>query len=446
MKLHCSLFLVSALAVIGCASSPRAATASDEDFLLARLDDQAKSKALTDQGIEEYQIQLVRKEDFSKAETIREYFAVALRFDPENIMAKQYLSLVENFKSTRLKQKVKEATTYLAKPKRKEEEDYAMCLAVLAAARLDPANATVTKLLRDTSQVRVSLVNSYLGKAKASVAKITQSTPQSAQDTLSIDAFQNASKAAAIDPESSAVKNQVDSLREELGKIASRRIENANKLIAAGKFEEARSESLFVYELSKKTDGAFAESLRKLNYSLYFKWARSLYAKKDYTQAEAKVNTALTVSKAEEALALKKNITDVTAALKKKAADEAEVQQKRASEEAAQAEQETYFASSLQEIDVFISQGDLVSAWDKNDSLSQLATDQKKTDQLETRKTRINSMLKGYYEKAIAAYRAEDFESAIGYLQTIVQINVDYEQAADYLEKAKAKQKLVDSY
>ena len=446
MKIHKVLLLFSVLAAVGCASSPRTASGADDKFLLARLDDQAKSKALTDQGIEEYQIQLVRKEDFSKVENIREFFAVALRFDPENIMAKQYLSLVENFKSTRLKKKVQEVRTYLAKPKRKEDEDYAMCLAVLAAARLDPGNETVAKLLRDTSQVRVNLVNSYLSKAKASVAKIDGSTPQSARDSFSIDAFQNASKAVTIDPENSAAKSQVAQLRGELSKIVSRRIENANKLIAAGKYEEARGESLYINELSKKAGGAFADDIRTLNYSLNYKWAKTLYAKKDYTQAEAKVNTAISVRKTDEALTLKKSITDMTASLKKRIADEAEAQQKKASEKAAQAEEDTYFASSLQELDEFISQGDLISAWSKIDATSQIATDQKKIDQVEERKGKINSMLKGAYDKAIAAYREEDFKSAIEYLQTIVQIDVDYEQAADYLEKAKAKQKLVESY
>jgi hypothetical protein len=446
MKHAYFLLMIAALSAAGCASNPRTATQDDDAFLLTSLDDQAKSKALTDQGIDEYEIHLVRKEDFGMVAEVREYFAVALRFDPENVMAKQYLSLVDNFKSARLKQKLQEANSYMTKPKRKEEEDYALCLAVLAAARLDPANATVVKLMRDTSQVRVSLVTSFLGKAKASVAKINGSTPQATKDSLSIDAYQNASKAAAMDSENAAAKSQLASLKEELARIAARRIDNANKLIAVGKFDEARSESLFVYELSKKAGGAFDADLRALNYTLYFKWAKSLYAKKDYTQADAKVNTALTVSKTEEALALKKNITDVTAVAKKKAADEAQAQAKKVSEEAAAVEQETYFSSAVQEIDGLITQGDQVSAWEKIDVISQSTTDQAKQDQLDVRKAKITASLKGLYDKAIAAYRDEDFKTAIEYLQTIVQINVKYEQAADYLEKAKAKQKLVDSY
>ncbi len=448
MKLGLPVVLLSAFCVIGCASSPKTptATASDDAFLVQKLGDQAKSKALTDQGIEEYQIQLVKREDFSKVDAVREYFAVALRFDPENAVAAQYLNLVENFKSTRLTQKIKEANAYLAKSKRKEDEDYALCLAVLAAARLDPKNATVARMLKDTSQVRVNLVNAYMGRSKASVAKISGSTPQATRDSLSLEAFQNARKAAAMDPENASAKNQVDSLRQELSKIAARHIQNAEKLIDSGKFEEARAESLYVYELSKQADGAFAANLRALNYSLYFAWAKNLYAKKDYKQAEARINTALTAGKTEEALVLKKSIADVAAAQKKKAADQAEALQKKVDADAAQAEQEAYFTTSLQEIDGLIAQGDLSAAWNKMDEASVAAVDVKKEDQIEARRTKVNLMLKGNYEKAIAAYRAEDFASAINYLQAIVEINVDYEQAADYLEKAKAKQKLVESY
>jgi hypothetical protein len=445
---HCHyLLLIASLAAAGCASAPqRTATKADDAFLLERLDDAAKSKALTDQGIEEYRIHLEKQEDFSTVTAIREYFATALRFDPENVMAKQYLNLVDNFKSTRLKQKLQEANSYFAKTKRKEEEDYAMCLAILAAARLDPANATVTKLMRDTSQTRATLVSSYLGKAKASMAKITTTTTQAAKDALVIDAYQNAAKAAAVDPQNGAARDQAAQLLKDLSVIAARRIDNAEKLISAGKFDDARSESLFVYDLSRKADGAFAADLRTLNYSLYFKWAKSLYAKKDYAGADSKVNTALSVSKTDEAQALKKNITDVIAAQKKKATEDAQAQAQKASEAAAQAEEETTFASSVQEIDGLISQGDLVTAWDKIDVTSQSTADQAKQSQLDARKAKISSQLKGLYDKAIAAYREEDFKSAIEYLQTIVQINVDYEQAADYLDKAKAKQKLVDSY
>ena len=42
------------------------------------------------------------------------------------------------------------------------------------------------------------------------------------------------------------------------------------------------------------------------------------------------------------------------------------------------------------------------------------------------------------------AYRDEDFKTAIELLQTVVGVQVDYEQAGDYLDKARSKQKVLD--
>jgi hypothetical protein len=44
----------------------------------------------------------------------------------------------------------------------------------------------------------------------------------------------------------------------------------------------------------------------------------------------------------------------------------------------------------------------------------------------------------------VQAYRDEDFKTAIELLQTVVGVQVDYEQASDYLDKAKSKQKVLD--
>jgi hypothetical protein len=46
----------------------------------------------------------------------------------------------------------------------------------------------------------------------------------------------------------------------------------------------------------------------------------------------------------------------------------------------------------------------------------------------------------------VQAYRDEDFKAAIDLLQTVVGIQVDYEQAGDYLDKARSKQKLLEQF
>jgi hypothetical protein len=66
--------------------------------------------------------------------------------------------------------------------------------------------------------------------------------------------------------------------------------------------------------------------------------------------------------------------------------------------------------------------------------------------QLDDRNEKIIESLKDLYDKGVDAYRSEDFKTAIDLLQTVVAIQVDYEQASDYLDKARSKQKLLDQY
>jgi hypothetical protein len=65
---------------------------------------------------------------------------------------------------------------------------------------------------------------------------------------------------------------------------------------------------------------------------------------------------------------------------------------------------------------------------------------------LDDRNQKIVASLKDLYDRGVQAYRDEDFKTAIEVLQTVVGVQVDYEQAGDYLDKARAKQKLVDQY
>jgi hypothetical protein len=58
----------------------------------------------------------------------------------------------------------------------------------------------------------------------------------------------------------------------------------------------------------------------------------------------------------------------------------------------------------------------------------------------------VRSFLPDLYARGLAAYREEDFAGAIEALETVVRIDVGYEQAADYLEKARSKQRLLEQY
>jgi hypothetical protein len=409
------------LFILGCAT---ASTSSADTYLIRTLDDQAKAKALTDEGIEKYQLWLVQREDYTKIGEVRQCFTFALSYDPDNVLATQYRNLVDNFKTTRLRQTTKDAASLMAKPKRKEDEDLKMCLAVQAAVRLDPANPTVVKLAKDTSQVKDRLVATYQTRIKASLDKIASGGTQEILEPLYIDAYQTASKAMLIDPQNTSLANMKKSLSGELGKIFTRHADTVNKLIAAWKFDNAKTEINFLSDLNKKLAGAYDAKVRAAVYSLNFQWARSFFGKKEYFQADAKLNAALSISKSDEALALKKKIADISR----------------------QAQAEASFESALSEVDALISSGQLAVANDKINAMDDSATEKAKQDILENRRSTVRAKLKDIYAGAVDDYRKENFKDAIEKLQMIVQIDVGYEQAADYLDKAKAKQKLIDEY
>ena len=396
----------------------------DERFLLKNLDEQAKAKALTEAGIQQYQVHLERKAEYGMIDEIKEYFVVALRFDPASALAKKYLTLVANYKEVRLQASLRDATRFSQKPKRTEEETYQLCLAVQKAGRIDPSNAQVQKLVGDTAQTRAALVETYLARAKASLDKTDEKTPDAVREKLSIEAYQNVSRALAADPQNAAAPNLKATLGAELSRIVARRLESAEKLIASSRFADAKAQVVFLNDINRKLDNSYEADVRAASYLLNYRWARALFDQKEYAQAEVKVDAAIAVKRTDEAAALKKRISDLRA----------------------QTEATLSFEAALQDIDRLIAKGELIAAQRKIDSLAKGATGQAKLASLDDRGEMVRANLKGLYERAVEAYREENFKAAIELLETVVAIDESYEQAADYLDKAQSKQKLLEQF
>ena len=102
------------------------------------------------------------------------------------------------------------------------------------------------------------------------------------------------------------------------------------------------------------------------------------------------------------------------------------------------------FDAALADIDRLIGSDELVSAHRRIDTLAKSTTDQAKLSTLDDRRQTITGKLKDVYDKGVQAYQDEDFKTAIELLQTVVGVQVDYEQAGDYLDKARSKQKVLD--
>jgi hypothetical protein len=411
------LLLLLALLLSSCVSN-------DAMFLVQNLDDQSKSLALTQAGIEEYQLHVVRLQEFDQIPRIKDYFNVALRYDPSNTQAQQYLSIVDNYKNQRLVAKVKEAAKVYAKPKRTDDDNYALFVSLQTAVRIDPTNKDVRKMLADTSQDRSKLIDSYLAKAKAAVEKLDDKSTDAVKEKQYAEAFQNANKAFDIDPKSPAAQGQVSAAKAELAKSVRRRVTAIQKLIGAGNFADARTQVSALNDLNRKLDNSFVKDVTNVSYALNYSWAKKLVDQKDYATAGVKVDAALAVTRTDEAAALKRRITD----LRNKADAGAS------------------FEAALQDIDRLIGDGELVAAHRKIDAVQNTMTALDKLQMLDERDAKILASLKDVYDRGVLAYRDENFKDAIDLLQTVVGIQVDYEQASDYLDKARSKQKLLDQF
>ena len=185
-------FLFAVIGLLGCVSA-------QDSFLLSNLDGEAKARALVEEGAQQYQLQLVRHGDLSKVAAVREYFTMALRYDSTNLLAARYRDLVDNFRANRLSQALHDARGYLARPRRREEDDYALCAAIQTALRIDPANATAARLARDTEGIRQRLIGLYLSRAKTAMA-LPSSAPATDHEEALVEAYRNASRVITLDP------------------------------------------------------------------------------------------------------------------------------------------------------------------------------------------------------------------------------------------------------
>lgn len=412
------VILVCAVAlVLGCTSIP-----PNDAYLLKALDDQNKAQALTNVGIQEFDLQLTHRQAYDQIPRIRQYFTVALNYDPGNTQAQQYLSLIDNFKSQKLSDNVTSATKMLAKAKRTDDDNYTLFVSLQTASRIDPADPNVKKMLSDTSPDRVKLVDSYLAKSKALVAAITDTTPDAQKQKGYADALQYAKKAQDVDPTSTAAQSQATLVKGQVAKLVAGMSATINNLIAASKFTDARTQLNAMNDLNRRTANSFDADVSSASYNLSFAWAKYLFNQKDYATAESRVDAALAIKRSGEAAALKSQI----AAARTKADAGAS------------------FDTALADIDRLIGQDELVSANRRIVTLAKVTTDQSKLATLDDRKQTIVGKLKDLYDRGVQAYQDEDFKTAIELLQTVVGVQVDYQQAGDYLDRARSKQKVLD--
>ncbi len=412
------------LAALAAALSIGCASLSEDEKFLSRLGDPVKARVVTEEGIALYQLALIKRGEFQRVGEVRRYFEVALRFDPANRQAQAYLELVDNYRDTETQKRLREAQALLAKGKRSPEEDYALCVAASRAAQLSPQNSEVAALLRQTGGTRDSLVKLYLARGREARSQAKAAEAAAAREKLYLEAYGSFTRALAVEPQNAGARAEKDSLQAAVNAILTEHLTGARQLVAKGRFAEAGKEAALVEELNRRLGRPFDDEIAELSYTLNYRWARSLLDRRDFSAALARANAALAARNTEEAAALRSRIQ--------------------------QARQQSLsglsYEAGLAEADRLLAEGDLAGANGRLNSLARDTKDPARLAALEARRQKIRAQLPALYEKAVGFYREEEFGKASELLETVVAIDVEYEQAADYLDKAKTKQKLLEQY
>ena len=319
---------------------------------------------------------------------------------------------------------MQEAGELLKKGERSREQDYALCVAVTRATQLAPQDEEVVSLVSRTAEMRGTLTSFYLQSGREAHGQAVAAPSPTLREQKYLDAFRSFNRALAVDPQNRGAQSEKNSIVSAVEEIAAGRLDAAKELIAKSKFADAKEQAALLEELNHRLDHPFDRELEELKYSLYYNWARSLLERRDYAAALARADSALAVRKSEEAVALKQRIQSARR----------------------QSMEGVSFEAALGEVDRLLAQGDLQGASQRLDALSRATRERPRLSALDVRREKLRAQLPSLYEKAVGFYRAEDFQNAAELLETVLAIDVEYEQAAEYLDKARAKQKLLEKY
>jgi len=396
----------------------------DSMLLSYDVDPAYQSAAIVSAGIDAYREKLIARGDLSAFADVERYFEAALRYDPDNVEAARYLALVEVYRARRFSESVKNAEALLKKTTRNSDDDYSMLASVRSAVTIYPRDESADALLKATQSVRAAYIAGSLSEAATIRASLTPETKEAAMERGYIAAFNLVSRVRDVEPRDGQGASAYRELKADVADIVEKRLASVDSLISKSSFTEARSILSVVAELDSKIGGAFNADIQKATYRMYLAWARYHEARKEWPEAAARIRSALAIQKGGDALALQKRIAASVAA----------------------GERGATFSTGLKNLDGYIAKGEFVKAQLLLASLSKSSSDSAQRRELDQRRTTILEALKGIYAAGVEAYRNEKFKDAIGYLETVVFVDAAYEEASEYLEKARAKQRLLDQY
>jgi len=416
--------LLGALTVVLAVVSSCASFSAEDEFMLKNLDNKAKAKVLVEQGISWYGEAVKNRDDIDRLPNALETFRVAARFDPNNADALRYIGLAQALLDSRYKESIAEAKQLLAKKTRRSDEDYRLVLLTQRVVRLQPEAADAKYLSEQTSQVRNRLFTQEIDKASTRLDSIDNKSSDKTIETALIDSLAFVEKILQLDPQQGNALALRSKLYAGMHAQIRKHLDAIPSLMESISYTAAKNRIASAEDLDEKSGMILTSEIRQHAFTLQFKWAQYLFDRKDFDGASEHIASALSYKAEPEAIVLKNKI----------ATQRDDIQSR------------TGFDKDLAAADAALSKNDWVSANKILLALTVLTNDSAKLSQLAERTKKIKDALGSLYKKGVDEYKAERYPGAIEALQVVVTIDDAFENAVDYLEKAKAKQKILEKY
>ncbi len=418
MRIKLVLTLTSAFLATSCASL-------GDPFLLSfDVAGRYQAEAITAAGKDAYRTSLVAAGDLSASAKVQRYFEAALRYDPNNAEASRYLALVEDYRASRFSAAVKDADALFNKPSRSPDEESRMLIAVRRASAIYPRDESAQRLVKSTAEIRDGFVVLRLAEVEKTRASVTPESKEAVKEKAYIDAFRLVLRVRDVKPSDEAVSKAYKELKSEVAAIVEKRLAGVDAQIAKRSFDEAKSALSLLKDLDSRIGGTFTPDIAKAEYRLYLAWAKYHESRKEWSKANTHIQAALAIQKGSEAVALQKRIREA-----------ADVEERGAT-----------FDAGLKNLDAYIRAGELLRAQHLLASLSKSTSTSEGRATLDQRRKKMIESVASVYDVGVKAYRDERFKDAVTAFETVVALDSTYGDAAEYLEKAKTKQQLLDQY
>ncbi len=224
-----SSIIASLLLIFLCFNS--CSTLSSNIFLVKSLDKEEKSEILTKKGIGYYEQQLTITENYLLVPMAKKYFKYALVFNPENVIAQQYMDKLNIFIDEQVASNLKSANKYFSIEDKSEQDIFNLCYFTQRAYEISPNNYDVVELKMEIRNDQDLLIEEYIKRGNEILVQL-ESDPDSLADSedtreLYFKAYDNFGRILLLDPMNSKALKSQESVKNYLQSIAEMQIQTA---------------------------------------------------------------------------------------------------------------------------------------------------------------------------------------------------------------------------